>query len=146
MKAISLTQPMAWAIFNGKDVENRNWRTNYRGPILIHASLKFDTDHFLWMTENGERLKIPDFPDDFLHGFILGMVKLVSVMKKDAEGNINYLDELCPPGNRSYGSPWFSGPYGFVLEDARRFSKPIPYRGMPGVFNVPDDIVKEVKQ
>ena len=41
--ALSLRQPWAWHILaNGKDVENRSWRTNVRGLVLIHASRQFD--------------------------------------------------------------------------------------------------------
>ncbi|MCA9418448.1 MAG: ASCH domain-containing protein [Candidatus Omnitrophica bacterium] len=41
MKAISIRQPFAHYIVTGdKKIEYRSWRTNYRGPILIHASLK----------------------------------------------------------------------------------------------------------
>lgn len=38
MKAISVKQPWASLIFHGKDVENRTWKTNFRGTVLIHAS------------------------------------------------------------------------------------------------------------
>jgi hypothetical protein len=39
--AITIQQPWAWAIAAGhKRVENRSWRTRYRGPIAIHASLR----------------------------------------------------------------------------------------------------------
>ncbi len=38
LKAISIRQPWAWLIVNGyKDVENRIWVANLRGPVLIHA-------------------------------------------------------------------------------------------------------------
>ena len=38
MKAISIKQPWASLIAHGiKDIENRSWRTNYRGRVLIHA-------------------------------------------------------------------------------------------------------------
>jgi ASCH domain len=38
--ALSVRQPWAWLIVNGvKDNENRSWRTDHRGPLLIHASL-----------------------------------------------------------------------------------------------------------
>ena len=38
MKAISIKQPWASLIAHGiKDIENRTWRTNYRGRVLIHA-------------------------------------------------------------------------------------------------------------
>jgi len=45
VKALSLTQPMAWAIFHGKDVENRRWSTKFRGRVYIHASKGFDKEH-----------------------------------------------------------------------------------------------------
>jgi hypothetical protein len=39
MKARSVCQPWAWAIVHGvKMVENRWRRTNFRGPLVIHAS------------------------------------------------------------------------------------------------------------
>lgn len=38
MKAITIHQHWADAIFDhGKDVENRSWKTDYRGELLIHA-------------------------------------------------------------------------------------------------------------
>jgi hypothetical protein len=37
-KAITIKQPYASLIVEGiKDIENRTWKTNYRGKILIHA-------------------------------------------------------------------------------------------------------------
>ena len=41
MKALSIKQPWANLIAHGiKDIENRTWRTNFRGRIYIHASQK----------------------------------------------------------------------------------------------------------
>jgi len=44
MIALTIKQPWAWAFFadseNRKDVENRRWRTNYRGRGYIHAGSK----------------------------------------------------------------------------------------------------------
>lgn len=38
MKALSIRPPWADLILSGqKDIENRTWRTNYRGPLLIHS-------------------------------------------------------------------------------------------------------------
>jgi hypothetical protein len=43
VKALTIRQPWAWAtIYGGKDVENRRWRTAYRGPLLIHAGKNAD--------------------------------------------------------------------------------------------------------
>lgn len=39
MIALSIRQPWAWHILNsGKDIENRDWPTRFRGRVLIHAS------------------------------------------------------------------------------------------------------------
>lgn len=39
MKALSIKQPLASLIAHGiKDIENRTWKTNFRGRIYIHAS------------------------------------------------------------------------------------------------------------
>lgn len=41
MKTLSIKQPWASLIAHGlKDIENRSWRTKYRGKFLIHASAK----------------------------------------------------------------------------------------------------------
>ncbi len=41
MKALSIKQPWASLIAHGiKDVENRTWKTKFRGKIFIHASAK----------------------------------------------------------------------------------------------------------
>ena len=40
VRALTIRQPWAWAVARGgKDVENRSWRTAYRGPLLIHAAV-----------------------------------------------------------------------------------------------------------
>jgi hypothetical protein len=38
-KALTVKNPWAWLIEKGiKDIENRTWRTNFRGRVLIHAA------------------------------------------------------------------------------------------------------------
>lgn len=65
-KAISIRQPWAHRIlFDGKDVENRQWRTHYRGLVLIHAAKGVDADDRADVT--------PDMP----RGGIVGMVTIV---------------------------------------------------------------------
>lgn len=58
MKALTVRQPWASLIAAGiKDVENRFWKTSYRGPLLIHAGLAADGDDLLlWQDELPERL------------------------------------------------------------------------------------------
>lgn len=45
-KGLTFIQPWASAIaFAGKDIENRTWRTHYRGPLAIHAGGKLNHDN-----------------------------------------------------------------------------------------------------
>ena len=44
-KALSIGRPWGSAIaFGGKNIENRDWQTHYRGPLAIHESGKIDRD------------------------------------------------------------------------------------------------------
>lgn len=46
MKTLTVRQPFAQLICMGvKDVENRTWKTNYRGTMLIHAAKEIDTKY-----------------------------------------------------------------------------------------------------
>jgi hypothetical protein len=122
MKAISLRQPWAWALFHGKSVENRNWPSHYTGPLLIHASKKFDHDGYFWIRDMFPELKMPH-RDDFPLGAFVGQVRMVDCVSW-------------------YPSPWFFGEWGHVYENPEEFDRVIPYKGELGIFNVPDDVVK----
>ncbi len=37
MKTLTVKAPWVWCIFHAsKNIENRTWKTDYRGPLLIH--------------------------------------------------------------------------------------------------------------
>ncbi|MGH8100850.1 MAG: ASCH domain-containing protein [Chthoniobacterales bacterium] len=109
LPALSLRQPWAWLVVNGyKDIENRSWRTVYRGPLLIHASsTKAD---FTWETVEGikrhDRIILPEELDI---GGIVGIVDVIDCVQE-------------------HKSRWFSGEYGWVLANPRR----LPYRECKG--------------
>jgi hypothetical protein len=119
MKAVSIRQPWAWLIVNGhKDIENRDWPTKHRGPLLIHAG-KSPAAPEAW--KNAERLCKRlgiDQPDrhDLSYGGIVGRVDVVDCVEKSK-------------------SPWFGGTYGFVLRNARRL-RFRPVKGQLGLFSV----------
>jgi hypothetical protein len=107
MRALSIRQPWAWAILAmGKDVENRGWSTDYRGPLLIHASKRWD-------------LHVDDFdpPAELPTGGIVGVVQLVSVT-------------LVSPSRWAQPGCWH-----LVLEDPEPLDFH-PCRGRPGLFDV----------
>ncbi len=109
MKALSIQQPWAWLIVAGfKDIENRSWRTSYRGPVLIHAGKKYDGDRDDWEWPEIER------PVHFDMGGIVGEAEIVDCVT-------------------SSPSRWFYGEYGFVIRNARPLSFR-PCRGMLSFF------------
>ena len=157
MKALSLTQPMAWAMFHGKRVENRKWNTYYRGEFYVHASNGFNKEHYDWLSNHSYLLNC-DLPkiEDFLHGVLLGTAYLVRVMKKTgvnnpistlsthgriySAGDIQRELEILG-GDEFWNSEWFWGEFGFVIQDAKELEKPIPCKGSLNFFE-PEITVK----
>ena len=117
MKALSIRQPWAWLIVAGyKDIENRTWPTAYRGRVLVHAGARL-ADDYDRAEEMCRRMGIT-IPANLPMGGFVGAVEIIDCVKASA-------------------SPWFFGPYGFILAGA--FTLPfVPYRGEPKIFDVPD--------
>jgi hypothetical protein len=113
MLALSIRQPWAWAILHcGKDIENRSWPTKVRGRVLIHASKGMTMKEYVNFGCKALRrgIDIPRF-DDFERGGIIGEAELVDCVTQSH-------------------SPWFSGPYGFVLRDVQQ----LPFRPCNGLL------------
>ena len=111
-KALSIRQPWAWLIVNGiKDVENRNWRTHYRGPVLVHAGKKIEMYAYDYVAETiSDTIKIPP-PDQLECGGIVGVTTIVDCIESFSD------------------SPWHVlGANGFILRE----SKPLPFMPCKG--------------
>lgn len=117
MRALSIRQPWASSILHlGKDVENRVWRTSVRGHVVLHAAQsRTDEDIRDWLDFvrprgllDGERF-IPAPPE---RGGIVGVAEIVDCVT-------------------AHPSPWFTGPHGFVIANAR----PIPFFPLRGRLN-----------
>jgi hypothetical protein len=64
MKALTIHQPWASLIITGeKTLENRGWRTKYRGPLLIHASQTIAPTRMAFDLPRGVLLGIVDLID-----------------------------------------------------------------------------------
>jgi hypothetical protein len=120
VKALSIRQPWAWAIlFAGKNIENRVWRTNFRGRILVHASKGLTDKEFGNASAfifDRFKIQLPD-PDSLPRGAIVGA-----------------------------RSEWFVGPHGFVLTDPKAIERPVLCRGQQGIFVVPNDVAASVRE
>lgn len=111
--ALSIRQPWAWLILHGgKDIENRNWPTRFRGRIYVHAGKGMTREEYEdaeWTAEeNG--VKLPPF-EALERGGIVGEVDIVDCVTRSE-------------------SPWFFGDYGFVLRNAQ----PLPFRPCRGAL------------
>lgn len=116
MRALSVRQPWAWCIVEGhKDVENRSWKTGVRGRVLIHAGWVFDDEGYAGLPARFPGLRLPR-PQEFLRGGIVGSVEIADCVTASS-------------------SPWFTGPFGFVLENARTLPF-IELRGERGFLEV----------
>lgn len=148
MKIISVKQPWAWLLLNGKKIENRDWPCSYRGPLGIHASkgmTRMEHEDAVAFVSNFDLAlshKIPPYrtltkreerqhdvrnallgidiptPEELVFGAIIGTVNMVGCVSKSP-------------------SPWFQGWYGFVFECAKVLPEPIPAKGSLGLWEWP---------
>jgi hypothetical protein len=88
IKALSIKQPYPHHIFyDGKDVENRDWRTRGRGWVICHAGVSKD------------ELDMDDTKEAAMpRGGVVGMIKITDCVD-------------------AMESRWFFGEYGFVIGD-----------------------------
>ena len=117
MLALTVRQPWAWAIIHaGKDVENRSWPTEYRGPLAIHAATK------LWRGGGVQirvlaGLNVPA-DDELIRGAVIGIVDVVGCIRNSHS-------------QWAFGDQWH-----WELANPRALPESIPLRGQPGLFHV----------
>lgn len=133
MRVLSIRYPWSQAIVEGlKDVENRDWKTPYRGPLAIHQSKVADQSDCFAFDEVARRAGVDDVTVERITkreggwpGAIVGVVDLVDCVTAST-------------------SPWFFGHAGFVLANPRRLLRPIHCRGQLGVRPLPADVAAEI--
>lgn len=133
LRAISVRQPWAHAIIHGgKDIENRGRATGHRGLVLIHASAGMERGEFDraagFMVDRG---LVGPWADGMRYravdrGGIIGAAELIACVRES-------------------DSPWWMGPVGLVLRDAR----PLPFtpcRGTvtPMCWEVPASVAESL--
>jgi hypothetical protein len=128
IKALSLKQPYAWLIANGYLlVDDRTWGTQYRGPILIHASKGLYEVYYDYLKAN-TNIPLPS-KDKLEFGGVVGIANLVL---------------CCQPGDVPKGISreqrvHFGGVheeyFGFLFEQARPLPL-LPCRGKLGIFDI----------
>jgi hypothetical protein len=122
LKCLSISQPFADLIISRKkEIELRNWNTNFRGEFLIHAPIKIRLD-------DCKRLKITK---KLVTGAIIGKAELYDVKKYNSSKKVKADKEF------HLSSKDFQGKtFGFMLKNAKPLRVPIPWKGQLGFFDV----------
>jgi hypothetical protein len=130
MKALSIRSPWWWFIlYAGKDIENRDWNTNFRGRVLIHASKWWNLE------EVGEDSSDALYMRGKMEVPVGNPAEITFRQMRDMGGCVVGSVEVVECVSRSK-SPWFVGKYGFVLANPVAFDKPVPRKGALGIFEV----------
>lgn len=139
MIALSIRQPWAWAIlYGGKRIENRSWRCDYRGPILIHASKLPVPKRALpgWFVQDWESVRAA------MHASNVDIFKCPPVTFKSLVlqsgaivGKARIVDCVS-----HHPSAWFAGPWGLILEDVEP-TPVVPCKGRLGLWQVPANVL-----
>ncbi len=129
MKVLSLTEPFATLICEGKKlVETRSWKTNYRGPIYIHASI---TKISRLNLENKELMSLVK-NKGFNFGHIICKCNLVDCIYMTDE----YVNNMKENNHQEYICGEYSvGRYAWILENVEVLDEPILVKGHLGVWN-----------
>lgn len=115
MKAITIKQPWASLIVSGlKDIENRTWKTNFRGRVLIHAGMKADNH---WSAS----VPVCDKVDKFLREISKGGTDWSNYHFGAIIGSVEIVDCV-----QNHPSLWAEkGVWNWVLANPVMFAKPI---------------------
>jgi hypothetical protein len=125
-KVLTIRQPWAHAIVHmGKDVENRSWRANYKGPLLIHASAYQEKDPRGRLEDAMGRPLSKKLPEPLPTGSIVGVAELFDYVK-DA------------PGRWAQKGFWH-----WRLRKVRPI-KPVPCTGRLGLWTPPKAILRKL--
>ena len=124
IKVLTVKQPWASLIVHGiKDIENRTWRTNFRGRVLIHSSGSYGKKFKVNLTDEQAKEAFTTIAKEGMFGClpcgsIIGSVEIVDCVL-------------------NHPSVWAEkGVYHWVLANPILFEKPIvDVKGKLGLWN-----------
>lgn len=126
LKAITLHEPWTYLVGRYKWFETRDWPTNYRGKIAIHAAKKQDDTDY-WCSELSDLLPpIEQLP----FKSVVAIADLTDCIKMTEEfiGQQSETELRC--------GLWKPGRYAWKLENVQILDQLIPARGMPGLWDI----------
>ncbi|MCC9181146.1 hypothetical protein [Mycolicibacterium mageritense] len=150
MKALTVQQPWAWAIFYGKLIENRTQLWSYRGPLAIHAGAR-------WSDRGGQSELVEAAWRDATTNCTTEQYSHASRLwtaRSEFLGVVDLAD--CHPDAGCH-EPWGESSYvehggrvrrritHLVLENPRSLAEPVYCKGALGLWNPPADVVAKIE-
>lgn len=131
MKAITIKQPFASLIVEGvKDIENRTWKTNFRGRVLIHAGASIAGSALDLLTQEQFDVLVKNNKGaEYVTSSIIGSVEIVDCV-------INHESIWAEKGD-SFLTGESSIIYNWVLANPIKFPEPIPAKGKLSFWDFP---------
>jgi hypothetical protein len=138
IKVLSVRQPWAYLICAGfKNIENRTWKTDYRGRLYIHAGKSFDWNALNYLEWNH---LIPYEYYRLVHIYFGIKDRRIVRHQEDFGAIIGSVDLTgCIQNSRSIWAQ--SGLFHWELHDPLELS-PIPLKGQLGIFEVKYEILQ----
>jgi hypothetical protein len=145
MKSLTIHQP--WAsllVWKKKQFETRDWQRMYRGLIAIHAGKEplsplEDYYDILWELRNDSI----DFNEAYFNstfGKIIAIARLknIHLMTRELIDKQSHLEQVC--------GYWEPGRFAWEFTDIQPLPKPISVRGLPGLWDISDEIQQQISQ
>lgn len=137
-RALSIKQPWLYCITDlTKRIENRTWKPPQfiiGKRIALHASKKTDrfefdaADSFMFNSDFSLKHMRYEMP----YGAIVATAKIAGWVHEDGSAHGS-----SPCIGHMVDDHWFTGPYGWILEEVYKLPKPIPCKGNLGLWHVP---------
>lgn len=144
LRGFTLWRPWSHAVAHlGKRIENRDypppvWMVGHH--LAIHAGKTYDKAG-AYQIRTVLNMDVPDAPQ-----CPQGIVAIACLRGFCASAETD--DNYDRPGRTSdwpQDDPWFSGPYGWILDDVVPLIDPVPCRGAQGLWPVPTGIADHLR-
>jgi activating signal cointegrator 1 len=136
MKVLSLLQPWATLVVLGaKKYEVRSWQTDYRGPLLIHASAKIPTRRERAFFSQADYFKTFIEDTDYLpYGALIGRVEVTTIFETGWLLQHLELDPQAAWQQELAFDDYTPNRFAWKLEQPRKLKYILPVKGRLGLW------------
>ena len=135
IRAISLWQPWAslW-LSTCKVHETRHWNTYYRGPLIVHAAKRLESNVGFELDQICQRQFGTNWRVDLPRGALLGILQLIDCVPTKHRVPVDHTDGIC--------GDFGPGRYMWKRGAFHLWTKPEPWVGRQGFFSVPASVLE----